>query len=58
MKLTTGKILEENLVQTAFHQTVGDELTFQQENNVKHKDKCTLLFLTKTVNVNAWPNYS
>ena len=35
MELSTGKILEENLVQTAFHQTLGDEFTFQQDNNLK-----------------------
>ena len=28
MELSTSKILEETLVQTAFHQTLGDELTF------------------------------
>jgi hypothetical protein len=28
MELNTGKILEENLVHSAFHQTLGDELTF------------------------------
>ena len=27
MELNTGKILEENLVQSAFHQTQGDEIT-------------------------------
>ena len=25
-----------NLVQSAFHQTLGDEFTFQQDNNLKH----------------------
>ena len=49
---TTGHILEENLVQSAFHQTMGDEFTFQQDNNLKHKAKSTLVLLTKkTVNV-------
>ena len=33
MELSTGKILEENLVQSTFHQTLGDEFTFQQDNN-------------------------
>ena len=52
MELSTGKILEENLVQSAFHQTLGDEFTFHQGNNLKHKAKSTLEFLTKkTVNV-------
>jgi hypothetical protein len=27
MELSTGKILEENLVQSAFHQTLGDEFS-------------------------------
>ena len=31
MELSTGKILEENLFQSAFHQTLGDEFTFQQD---------------------------
>ena len=55
MELSTGKIL----VQSAFHETVGDESTFQQDNNLKHKVKSTLEFLTKkTVNVPEWPSYS
>ena len=39
MELSTGKILEENLVQSAFHQTLVDEFTIQQDNNLKHKSK-------------------
>ena len=35
IELSTGKILEENLVQSAFHQTLGDEFTFLQDNNQK-----------------------
>ena len=47
MELSTGKILEKNLVQS-----LGDEFTFQQDNNLKHKAKSTLGLLTKkTVNV-------
>ena len=42
MEPSTGKILEENLVQSAFHQTLRDEYTFQQDNNLKHKAKSTL----------------
>ena len=58
MELNTGKILEENLVQFAFHQTLGDELTFQQDNNLKHKAKSTLDLLTKkTVNV-GWVSFN
>ena len=37
MELSTAKILEGNLVQT-----LGDEFTFQQDNNLKHKGKSTL----------------
>ena len=59
MELNIGKILEENLVQSAFYQTLGDEFTFQQDNNIKHKAKSTLELLTKeTVNVPEWPSYS
>ena len=35
MELSTGKIIEENLVQSAFHQTLDDEFTFQQDNNLE-----------------------
>jgi hypothetical protein len=36
----------------ALHQTLGDEFTFQQDNNLKHKAKSALELLTKkTVNV-------
>ena len=35
VELSTAKILEENLLQSAFHQTLGDEFTFQQDNNIK-----------------------
>jgi hypothetical protein len=59
MELSTGKILEENLVQSAFHQTLEDEFTFQQVNDLKHMAKSTLKLLTKkTVNVPEWPSYS
>ena len=59
MELRTGKILEENLVQSAFHQTLGDEFNFQHDNNLKHRAKSTLEFLTKkTVNVSECPSYS
>ena len=52
MELSKGTILEENLVVFAFHQTQGDEFTFQQDNNLNHKAKSTLELLTKkTVNV-------
>ena len=44
MELSTGKILEENLVQSAFHQTLGDEFTFQQDNNLKHKVKSRVVY--------------
>ena len=59
MEVSTGKILEENLVYSAFHQTLGDEFTFQQDNNLKHKAKYTLELHTKmTLNVSEWPSYS
>jgi hypothetical protein len=32
---------ERSLVQSAFHVTLGDEFTFQQENNLKYKAKYT-----------------
>ena len=55
MKLSTGKILEENTVPSAFHQTLGDEFTRQQDSNLKHKTKSTLELLTKkTVTVPEW----
>jgi hypothetical protein len=57
--ISTGKILKENLVQSVFHQTLGDEITFQQDNNLKHKATSTLELLTKkVVNVLEWPSYS
>jgi hypothetical protein len=47
------------MVQSAFHQTLGDEFTFQQDNNLQHKGKSILELLTKkTVNVPEWPSYS
>jgi hypothetical protein len=46
-ELITGKILEENQFQSAFHQTLRYEFTYKQDNNLKHKDKSTLEFLTK-----------
>ena len=59
MELSTGKILEEHLVQSAFHQTLGHEFTIQQDNNLKHKAKSTLELLTmKTLNIPEWPCYS
>ena len=37
IELSAGKILEENLFQSAIQQTLGDKFTFQQDNNLKHK---------------------
>jgi hypothetical protein len=52
LEISTGKILEENLFQSAFQQTLGDKFTFQQDNNLKHKAKYTLELLSKmTFNV-------
>ena len=36
MELSTGKILEENLIHSAFHKTLGAESTFRQDNGLKH----------------------
>ena len=47
IEISTGKILEANLVQSAFQQTMGDTFTFQQENNLKHKAKYTLELLPR-----------
>ena len=45
--------------QSAFHQTLEDEFTFQRDNNLKRKDKSTLELLTKkTVNVPQRSSYS
>ena len=46
MELSTGKILEENLVHSAFQQIPGDKFTFQRDNKVKH-NAIELKFLTK-----------
>ena len=56
MKLSTGKILEDNLDQSAVHQTLGDEFTYM---SLKRKAKSTLELLNKTtLNVPEWPSYS
>jgi hypothetical protein len=34
MELRTVKIIKENLIWSDFHQTLGDELIFQQDNNL------------------------
>ena len=47
------------MVQSAFHQSLGEKFTFQQDNNVKDKAKSTLELLTKMkVNVPEWPSHS
>jgi hypothetical protein len=52
-------ILKENLVQSAFQQTLGDEFPFQKENNLKHKVKSMPESLIKTtLNDPKWPSYS
>jgi hypothetical protein len=56
MELKTGKILEENLLQSALSQTLEEQFTFHQDNNLQHKAKSTLELLTmKAVNVTDWP---
>jgi hypothetical protein len=52
MELSTGKVLEENLVQSAFHQTLGDKRIFQQDNNLKHTRSNIHRMFPK------WPRYS
>ena len=51
MELSTDKILEEDLVQSAFQQTLGDEFTFQQDKNLKYKAKYTL---NKNINATCY----
>jgi hypothetical protein len=56
MELNTGKILDEYLLQSALHQTLGEEFTFQSVNKLQHNAKSTLELLTKkTVNVCEGP---
>jgi hypothetical protein len=58
IELSTGKILDDNLVQFAFQQTLRDKFTFQQDNNLKHKVKYTQELLNKTtLYVPEWPSY-
>jgi hypothetical protein len=47
MELSPSKILEENLVQSAFHKTLGEEFTFHKDNIPKYKAKSTLELITK-----------
>ena len=54
IELSTGKILEENLFQSALQQTLGDKFVFQQDNNLKHKTKYTLELLKTSLNVSEW----
>jgi hypothetical protein len=43
--LSTGNILEENLLKFALLQRLGEEFTFQQDNNLRPKNKSTLKLL-------------
>jgi hypothetical protein len=54
MEVNTGKILS----QSAFQHSLGDEFSFQLDNNLKQKAESTQELLTKTVNVPEWPCYS
>ena len=55
IQLSIGKILEENLIQPSFQQTLRERFTFQQDNNLKHKAKYDAELLTKTaLNVPEW----
>ena len=48
----TGKILVKNLLQSALYQTLGEEFTCQQDNNLQHMAKSTLeLLIKKTVKI-------
>uniref|UniRef100_A0A4W5M8B0 Inositol monophosphatase 1 n=1 Tax=Hucho hucho TaxID=62062 RepID=A0A4W5M8B0_9TELE len=47
MERSTGKILEEYLFQFSLHQRLGEEFTFQQDDNLQHNAKSTLELLTK-----------
>jgi hypothetical protein len=60
IKLNTGKILEENLVQSAFQQTLGNKFTFQQGNNLKHSQIYTGVAYQDDMEctVPGWPSYS
>ena len=59
IELSTVKALEENSVQSAFQQTLGNKFTFQQDNNLKHKAKSTLELITNTtLNVPERASYS
>jgi hypothetical protein len=40
-RIELNKILEKDLVQSAFQRTLGDTFTFQQDNKLKHKAKYT-----------------
>ena len=59
LEVNTGKILEENMVQSAIQHTLGHKLTFQLYSNLKHNGKSTLeLLIKKILNVPKWPSYS
>ena len=46
------------MARSAFHQTLREKFTFQQDNNIKHKAKYILEMLTKMIlNVPEWPSY-
>ena len=51
IELSTGKILEESLVQSSFYQTLGKKLTFQKDNNLKHKARRQRMCLIGPVTV-------
>jgi hypothetical protein len=47
MELSTGKMETRKTWFNLLSITLGDEFTFQQDNNLKHKAKSTLELLTK-----------
>ena len=59
IELSTGKIIEENLVQSVFQKSLGYKCTFQHDSNLKCSANYTLELFTKTTfNVPEWPIYS
>ena len=53
------RILDENLLESAMNLKLGRRLTFQSDNDPKHKAKATLEWLNKKkINVLEWPGQS
>ena len=53
------RILDENLLESAINLKLGRRFTFQQNTDLRHKDKVTLEWLNKKkINVLEWPSPS